>query len=110
MKYIRTANEIYDKDDLYICEELNGKPYGVKGNSWVIYHESIIKEADTIEELCDEFVGIDIDGHYIIHNDGWLEGARIIPLNEITYYGAIWTDKGLIYVAKMNEKGELELL
>lgn len=25
-------------------------------------------------------------------------------------YGAIWTDKGLIYVAKMNEKGEFELL
>ena len=25
-------------------------------------------------------------------------------------YGAIWTDKGLIYVAKMNDKGELELL
>ena len=25
-------------------------------------------------------------------------------------FGAIWTDKGLIYVAKMNEKGELELL
>ena len=25
-------------------------------------------------------------------------------------YGAIWTDKGLIYVAKMNEEGELELL
>ena len=25
-------------------------------------------------------------------------------------YGAIWTDKGLIYVAKMNEKRELELL
>ena len=24
--------------------------------------------------------------------------------------GAIWTDKGLIYVAKMNDKGELELL
>lgn len=25
-------------------------------------------------------------------------------------YGAIWTDKGLIYVAKMNNKGELELI
>lgn len=25
-------------------------------------------------------------------------------------YGAIWTNKGLIYVAKMNDKGELELL
>ena len=27
-----------------------------------------------------------------------------------TEYGAIWTDKGLIYVAKINEKRELELL
>lgn len=27
-----------------------------------------------------------------------------------TVYGAIWTEKGLIYIAKMNEKGELELL
>jgi hypothetical protein len=25
-------------------------------------------------------------------------------------YGAIWTSKGLIYVAKMNKEGELELL
>ena len=25
-------------------------------------------------------------------------------------YGAIWTDTGLKYIAKMNEKGELELL
>ena len=25
-------------------------------------------------------------------------------------YGAIWTDKGLVYVIKMNEKGEFELL
>ena len=25
-------------------------------------------------------------------------------------YGAIWTDKGLIYVAKMNNKGEFKLL
>jgi len=27
-----------------------------------------------------------------------------------TIYGAIWTDKGLIYVAKMNDKGEFELI
>ena len=25
-------------------------------------------------------------------------------------YGAIWTDKGLIYVARMNEEGKFELL
>jgi hypothetical protein len=66
------------------------------------------KQADTIEELCDEFVvvnntcfnmpqllGTKIDKDYYKHED---------------VYGAIWTNKGLIYVAKMNEKGELELL
>ena len=39
---------------------------------------------------------------------------RTIPLNEFDdlskIYGAIWTDKGLIFVAKMNNEGELELL
>lgn len=76
-----------------------------------------VKQADTIEELCDEFV--------CDHNNG----TRVIQIKECKpqfpfcedtvdyfrrnnqkYYGAIWTDKGLIYVAKMNEKGELELL
>ena len=33
---------------------------------------------------------------------------RVFPNIEI--YGAIWTDKGLIYVAKMNDKGELCLI
>lgn len=55
----------------------------------------------------------------------WLSSALVIYENEesVPYknyldalatqkevYGAIWTDKGLIYVAKMNDKGELELL
>lgn len=55
----------------------------------------------------------------------WLNSALVIYENEesVPYknyldalatqkevYGAIWTDKGLIYVAKMNNKGELELL
>ena len=29
---------------------------------------------------------------------------------KVVVYGSIWTDKGLIYVAKMNDKGELELI
>ena len=73
----------------------------------------IISEADTIEELCDEFVGVygethtiivtDISPKEILHNmKSWKVEADI--------YGAIWTDKGLIYVAKMNDKGELELI
>ena len=63
MKYIRTkAGEIYDIDDLYVCEELNEKPYATKEGHWCIYRESIVKEADTIEELCDAYVVVYKDG------------------------------------------------
>ena len=60
------------------------------------------KQADTIEELCDEFVC----EHYISANTNDLRKLRPNGL----IYGAIWTDKGLIYVAKMNDKGKLELI
>lgn len=75
---------------------------------------NILKQADTIEELCDEFVVINENGKY----EGSSEILDICFLNFFTtlkdkkkkLFGAVWTDKGLIYVAKMNEKGELELL
>ena len=72
----------------------------------------IEKHADTIEELCDLVIyttwsgdkGIDEINELKLHKNNFLNG----------YYSdlklAIWTNKGLIYVAKMNEKGELELL
>lgn len=108
MKYIRTkAGEIYDIDDLYICDELNDKPYGVKNSNWVIYKESIIKQADTIEELCDEFI---LSGNRpIVISQTKVKSGRTSNKTPVIY-GAIWTDKGLIYVARMNEKGELELI
>lgn len=71
----------------------------------------IIAQADTIEELCDEFVIINPDiyekptlcyGDYDEYKDE-LHKEDIL-------FGAIWTKKGLIYVAKLNKKGELELL
>ena len=111
MKYIRTkAGKIYDLINLHVEEKLNGNPYVETSSGWVIYKTSIIKSADTIEELCDEFVGIDSQGHYIIHNDKFIDGARIVPLEKVKYYGAIWTDKGLQFVARMNSEGVLELL
>ena len=72
-----------------------------------------IEQADTIEELCDEFV-VAYENARIVYDD--LEWAKTKAKSSLEYgnksiiYGAIWTDKGLIYVAKMNEKGELELL
>ncbi len=84
--------------------------------------DSIVKKADTIEELCDIFVRWNI--HYIPQNtDTFIRTKKVdaiyknfnkakygFKVNGYELYGAIWTDKGLIYVAKMNEKGELKLL
>ena len=67
----------------------------------------IIKQADTIEELCDEFV-YQIDKYHYYNDE--LEIAKGLCDDITKIYGAIWTDKGLIYVAKMNNKGELVLL
>ncbi len=82
--------------------------------------------ADTIEELCDELVFEFGYSQFSNHLEVWHLYHEISLKEEIenaltdgyranieevkNIYGAIWTDKGLIYVAKMNEKGEMELL
>lgn len=116
MKYIRTKDGIYDYE--------YGKRRYIERNVEIPYEQylqenyniTIIKVADTIEELCDEFV---IENcNYTYKPFIFPKYCSTNPLLEIythfdrdtICYGAIWTDKGLIYVAKMNEKGELELL
>ena len=116
MKYIRTKDGIYrvlqygsvKKHYVVIAVCLGHK---------VIDTSEIIKTADTIEELCDEFVVVENKSHNI---PSYLEEAinRFMEKQDgelsddyhIEIYGAIWTDKGLIYKAKMNSNGELELL
>lgn len=105
MKYIRTEDGIlkvdgYDDRGVCVC---SGKTF---------YRDEYIKQANTIEELCDWF---------------FLEGANGNPINykkfytakrskermqiEHDLYGVIHIKgKGLIYVAKLNDNGELELL
>lgn len=65
------------------------------------------RESDDINELCDEFVIKGTRGLYLGIPLKECE-LRNIPITQI--YGAVWTDKGLIYVAKLNEKGKFELL
>ena len=83
------------------------------GNVGEYIKDYAVKQANTIEELCDEFVIIPIDQnkepitHFIRHVN---EPVNPFITDSNIIYGAIWTNKGLIYVAKMNEKGELELL
>jgi hypothetical protein len=120
MKYIRTEEHklIYETKDLIKVEDArfpNG--YLTKDGIPLI----ATKQADTIEELCDEVV---VDSQLKWCKFPFIQGANIVKFTEdvktymellikynIKIYGARWTNKkGIIYVAKLNEKGEWELL
>ena len=115
MRYIRTKDgKIFE----YAGKERT--PYGdlISADGTHYRYDCVLEEADTIEELCDRYVLHQTDIIFFNENhtkyrfenepDNWYD----ITDTEIRVgiYGAIWTDKGLIYVAKMNSKGELELL
>jgi len=112
MKYIRTKNgkihisynDYQGFEKLWVCEKRN-----TLADFYYVRRSSIVAQADTIEELCDEFV-LFRDGkpYAILRNED--DNATKLKETWKDYRGAIWADKGLIYVAKMNEKGELKLL
>lgn len=107
MNYIRTEDgKIIELPKKVITTIVLNTKIGDLKSGYIAEYKGIevIKQADTIEELCDEFVVEDKDEFAIFHN------SKLAKQTKGIVYGAIWTDKGLIYVAKMNEKGELELL
>ena len=133
MRYIRTKDGRIVDLERYRIVNNTGMPYiQFYDKEKKIYFElsrqdfENFKQADTIEELCDEFVlhygdvkqtSVPIPwSTYERRDESWfrMKEKLIAELNKkerkAIVYGAIWTDKGLIYVAKMNEKGELELL
>ena len=156
MRYIRTKNgnifEIVDYEQLdentkenvrqpryvgledYLNEKIFVKIYKNMPNPISQYQTikmfEILKQAETIEELCDEFVVenpekdihekcCDLQDVFDWVNDQEIpigiksfdeERDLISGKHDWNVYGAIWTPKGLIYVAKMNDQGELELL
>ena len=107
MRYIRTK-----ESDCCIIDTIKYKE--ITGEDCFIPKNEIVSEADTINELCDEFVIVYENGARIVYGD--LEWAKVKAIAsskigiKLIIYSAIWTNKGLIYVAKMNDKGELELL
>lgn len=114
MKYIRTK-------EYGICKVTNEDKHTISyknsyvcGCLWKDNYKNEIQYADTIEELCDEFVFIDEffkREHRLSYSlENALALCKYHDVDITTLRSAIWTDKGLIYVAKMNEKGELELL
>lgn len=109
MRYIRTKDgkiaEIKENMVVKVSDDAIRLVYKNKPHICVLNgNDDILKQADTIKELCDEFVMISGGKHKLDI------GCHSYGDKKIQIYGAIWTDKGLIYVAKMNKKGELELI
>ena len=106
MKYVRTPNAI----GIETVDNTNIKWIDVKD-----YSIEIIKEGNTIKELCDEFVFKGVDKTPIIcdsYNEllYWFNHSKEEQYAIRICYGAIWTEWGLKYVAKLNKNGEFELL
>ena len=102
MRYIRTFSGII------VDTEQQAKRLGMSVEEYESkFPYSCSTKANTIEELCDRFVVAEhsLDDPFNVD----FEIAKTF-IGKAKVYGAIWTNKGLIYVAKMNEKGELELL
>lgn len=105
--YIRTKDNIYKVDS----ETCHKKGYYIdRYEEDVILKKQVIKQSENIEELCDRFVVMDKETKEVMNIVSFLEYAKLWAYCKYNIYGAIWTDKGLIYVAKMNDKGELVLI
>lgn len=125
MKYIRTKDNIYENLGLMQSNSTTEEnSILVCGGHVAIRMSNIIKQADTIEKVCDMFV--------VVYNNGrknlfaaddmaneeqttfeFVKEMHIRMCKENpdyeTVYAAIWTSKGLIYVAEMNNEGNLKL-
>lgn len=123
MKYIRTKDGKIIVNDFDKTKSLkDGTFMGFRFEKFVDYKkpklvchcflkkEEITKKANTIEELCDEAIFFDEDNvpHYKSKEGNiWYLGAGLFTKS--LRFG-IFTDKGLIFVAQLNNKGKLELL
>ena len=111
MSYIRTKNRIYETEGTFLDNNGKWKYYNIlEDDMAIILRSQIIKQSDTIEELCDRYVVIDKETKEVVNIVTFLAYAKLWSSCKYDIYGAVWTDKGLIYVAKMNDKGDLELI
>ena len=103
--YIRTKDGVYEVEaetDTFYYTNIAREIGVIKTNR--------VRKANTIEELCDRFVVMDKETKEVISIVSFLEYAKLWSFCKYNIYGAIWTDKGLIYVAKMDDKGKLVLI
>lgn len=107
--YIRTKNHIYKVES----ETYDKQGYYI-GDYDVILKEQVVNQSENLLELIDEFVVIrdSTKINQLVRTDNIEYLKEMIKEDKriIAVKGAIWTDKGLIFVAKLSDKGELELI
>ena len=110
--YIRTKNKIYQVES----ETYDKQGYYIDGydDYDVILKEQVINQSENLFELIDEFVvirgGTKINQLVRTDDINYLKEMMREDKRIVDVKGAIWSDKGLIYVAKFNDKGDLELI
>ena len=110
MSYIRTKNRIYKVES----ETCHKQGYYIdRYEEDVILKKQVIKKSENLEELCDEFILEEKMREVIYHHKStkFDDFKTIAILNErYTLYGAVWCEWGLKYVAKLDDKGDFELI
>lgn len=127
--YIRTKDNLYeitDKQYDILCGNLteeekenykNITSFGIgsveEGTHQSILIKDILKYSKNPEELCDEFVLIRNSTriNQLVRTDdiNYLKEMMESDKRIVVVKGAIWTEWGLKYVAKMNDDGDLRL-
>lgn len=114
--YIRTKNRIYEVD-----ERTKWAQYSIRGKTMVknadfqyASNENIISQSENLEELCDMTIVVDDERPNSVFELEWGIDNELLSkykdVEGVYVYGAIYTDKGLIYVAKMDSEGKLVLI
>ena len=125
MNYIRTKDRIYEvkEENVKFRDKLYYMAYERKTNGGesiisLIAIDKVVNSSDDPAELCDEFIYNDQEYDlpqrcHQSYRGEWYDEQRIRCLNNeevLTIKGAIWTNKGLQFVAKMNSEENLELI
>ena len=118
MKYARTNDGIFEISDILIDGRIKVYMFhnpNLRRFTRIYEAKDVIGQADALKDLCDVLVieeqniydnGIHkylMEQPFVFEKDGDFSKT-------LSTKGAIWTSKGLIYVAEMNDKGELCLL
>ena len=105
--YIRTKDGI----DKVVSETCHKKAYFIdRYEEDVILKKRVIKQSENLEELCDRFVVMDKETKEVMNIVTFLAYAKLWSYCKYNIYGAIWCEWGLKYVAKLDDKGDLELI